>query len=206
MNLDDDDFFLKTKIEKLVNLMESLNNEWLGVYSWFIQEKPRKVIQDNAEGNLSIPLLKCKIKLAGGSSLLLKLDAVKSIAGFNIFYKRHEDWEFILRICQNGKIKLFKEPLFVVIKSGPRLSRISPENHLKLKIKYLKDFNNLISSYGSKNVKKIYVAQFFEVIYHFLTRRKISKSLKLLYKFFKFSPIDVIIETFNFFRRKLYLK
>ena len=158
--LDDDDFFLKTKIEKLVNSMESLNNEWVGIYSWYIREKRRKVIKSNAEGDLSLPLLRCNMNLAGGSSLLLKLDIVKSIGGFNISYQVHEDWEFILRMCKKGKIKLFKEPLFVVGFSTSHQSHISPEYYLKLKFKYLKDLNPLISSYGNKISKQIYIAQF----------------------------------------------
>lgn len=204
--LDDDDFFLKTKIEKLVNTMESLNNEWIGIYSWYIREEPRKVIKSNAEGDLSLPLLKCKIQLAAGSSLLLNLDEVKSIGGFNISYQIHEDWEFLLRICKNGKIKLFKEPLFVVTRSDHHQSNVSPENLLKLKFKYLKDLNQFISSYGNKISRKIYVAQFLRVAYLFLKKRKISESLKLFYKIFRWSHLDFIIELFNFIKRRISLE
>lgn len=204
--LDDDDFFLNTKIEKLVNSMESLNNEWIGIYSWYIREEPRKVIKSNAEGDLSLPLLKCKIQIAPGSSLLLKLDKVKSIGGFNISYQIHEDWEFILRICKNGKIKLFKEALFVVTRSDHHQSNVSPENFLKLKFKYLKDLNHLISSYGNKISRKIYVAQFLRVAYLFLKKRKISESLKLFYKIFRWSHLDFIIELFNFIKRRISLE
>lgn len=204
--LDDDDYFLKIKIEKLVNSMESLNNEWIGIYSWYIREKQRKVIKSNAEGDLSLPLLKCNLQLALGSSLLLKLDKVKSIGGFDISYQIHEDWEFILRICKKGKIKLFKEPLFVTGISDHHQSHISPENYSKLKFKYLKDLNPLISSYGNKISKKIYVAQFLRVAYHFLNKRKISESLKLFYKIFRCSPLAFIIEFINFIKRQISLE
>jgi len=204
--LDDDDFFLKTKIEKLVNTMESLNNEWIGIYSWYIREKPRKVMKSNTEGDLSLSLLKCNMRLAGGSSLLLKTDTVKSIGGFNISYQVHEDWDFILRICKKGKIKLFKEPLFVVGTSDHPQSHISPENYLKLKFKYLKTLNPLISSYGYKTSKKIYTAHFSRVAYLFLNKRKISESLKVFYKIFRYSPLDFIIEFFNFTKRRISLE
>lgn len=202
--LDDDDYFLKTKIEKLVNSMESLNNEWIGIYSWNIREKSRKVLKSNAEGDLSIPLLKCNLDLAGGSSLLLKLDIVRSIGEFNKSYQVHEDWEFILRICKKGKIKLFKEPLFVVGISDHHQSTISPENFLNLKLKFLKDLNPIISFYGKKISNKIYVAQFLRVAYLFLSKRKISESLKLFYKIFRCSPLDFIIEFFNFIKRRIF--
>ena len=204
--LDDDDFFLKTKIEKLVNKMESLNNEWIGIYSWYIREKLRKVIKSNTEGDLSLPLLKCNLRLAGGSSLLLKTDIVKSIGGFNISYQVHEDWEFILRICKKGKIKLFKEPLFVSGISDHHQSHTSPENYLKLKFKYLKDLNPLISSYGNKISKKIYIAQFLRVAYLFLNKSKLPESLKIFYKIFRYSPLDFIIEFFNFIKRRISLE
>ena len=204
--LDDDDFFLITKIEKLVNSMESLKNEWIGIYSWYIREKSRKVIKSNTEGDLSLPLLKCNMRLAGGSSLLLKTDVVKSIGGFNISYQYYEDWDFILRICKKGKIKLFKEPLFVVGTSDYHQSHISPENYLKLKFKYLKDLNALISSYGYKTSKKVHTAHFSSVAYLFLKKRKISESLKLYYKIFRYSPSDFIIEFFNFIKRRMSLE
>ena len=202
--LDDDDFFLKTKIEKLVNMMESLNNEWMGSYSWYISEKTRKVIKSNTEGDISLPLLKCNMKLAGGSSLLLKTDIVKSVCGFNISYQIHEDWNFILKFCKKGKIKLFKEPLFVVGTSEHHHSHISPENFLKLKFKYLKDLNLFISSYEPKILKKIYTAQFLRVAFYFLNKRKISRSLKIFYKLFIYSPLDFIIEFFNFIKRRIF--
>ncbi len=204
--LDDDDFFLKTKIEKLVNSMESLNNEWIGIYSWYIREKSRKVIKSNAEGDLSLPLLKCNMHLAGGSSLLLKTDIVKSIGGFNISYQIHEDWNFILKLCKKGKIKLFKEPLFVVGTSEHHHSHVSPENFLKVKFKYLKDLNSFISSYGYKTSKRIHTAHLSRVAILFLNKRKISESLKVFYKIFRYSPLNFIIEFFNFIRRRISLE
>ena len=76
----------------------------IGIYSWYIREKSRKVIKSSSEGDLSLPILKCDVKAAGGSSLLLRLDIVESIGGFNISYQSHEDWDFLIRICKKGKI------------------------------------------------------------------------------------------------------
>lgn len=176
----------------------------LGFYSWYIKEKLRKVRKSNSEGDLSLPLLKCNMGITGGSSLLLKTDIVKSVGGFNISYQVFEDWEFILRICKKGKIKLFKEPLFVVGMSDHHQSHISPENHLKLKFKYLKDLNPFISSYGTKISKQIYIAQFLRIASHFFIKKKISKSLKIFYKLFIYSPLDFIIEFVNFIKRRVF--
>ena len=203
--LDDDDFFLKTKIEKLVNTMESLNNDWVGIYSWWIKEDTRKLIKSYIEGDLSLALLTFNRKLKGafGTSMLLKSDVVKSIGGFNISYPRHQDWEFLLRICKKGQIKLFKEPLLVVGASSN--SKLSPENLLKLKFKFLKNFSPTISSYGNKISKKIYSSQILVVAFHFLKERKILESLKVFYKIFKYSPLDFIISCFNILRYYSYL-
>lgn len=201
--LDNDDFFLNNKIERMVNTMKSLSNEWVGVYSWYFEEKSGVVIRSYAEGDLSLPLLKCNIFLAGGSSLLLKLETVKAIGGFNPSFRIFEDWEFILRICKMGKIKLITEPLFVVDTSDQHQSNISPEKHLESRLKYLKTLSPLINSYGIKLSKQIHTTQYLRVAYHFLQERKILIGLKLMYKIFKYSPLDFFSEFLGYFKRRI---
>ncbi|MFX0035955.1 MAG: glycosyltransferase family 2 protein [Candidatus Hermodarchaeota archaeon] len=199
--LDDDDLFLKNKIEKSVKLMDSLSEEWVGLYSWWINIETKKVVRSFIEEDLSLALLTLNKKfiLGGTSSLFLKSEIVKSIGGFNPSYIRHQDWEFILRVCMEGKIKLLKEPLFI---KGTSNSTFFLKNHLKLKFKFLKDFSHFISSYGKVISKKIYSIQLLNVVFYYLKYKKLSKSLFLCYKLFKYAPycfISSILINISFF-------
>lgn len=194
--LDDDDIFIKNKIEKSVKLMENLNSEWIGIYSWWIKKDNRKLIKSFIEGDLSLALLTFnrKLNLGGTTSLFLRSDIVKSIGGFDNSYIRHQDWEFLLRICRKGKIKLLKEPLFI---KGNSNATPPPEIHLKLKFKFLKDFSNLIMSYGNNVSKKIYCTQFIVVAFQFLKEGELIKSLYIFYRIFKYGPKIFIYSFLN---------
>ena len=124
--LDDDDIFIKNKIEKSVKSMENLNNEWIGIYSWWIKKDNRKLIKSFIEGDLSLALLTFnrKLNLGGTTSLFLRSDIVKSIGGFDNSYIRHQDLEFLLRICRKGKIIPYFETFRKKVQVKNRLQAI----------------------------------------------------------------------------------
>lgn len=195
--LDDDDQFLKFKIEKMIKKINLLDDEWSGIYSWWIRERSKKLIKSKIEGDLTLPLLLFNKNLihGGTSSLFLRSDVVKSIDGFNTSYHRHQDWELIIRICKKGKIKVIRQPLF--IKGSSEQPSLSAKKILQLKFKLLNQFSSTIESYGNKLARKIYCRQILVIGFHFLKQKDFLNCLKIFSKTFVFFHSEFFISLFQ---------
>lgn len=91
--LDDDDYFVEDKIELQVDFLEK-HSEFDAVYGGRY-EKNSTIIYEK-EGDLTEDLLGYKI-LPCTCSLMLRREAYETLNGFNETYKRHQDFEFLLR-------------------------------------------------------------------------------------------------------------
>lgn len=105
--LDDDDVFLPNKIERQVNLIESLSDEYAFVYcSHDIYLDGRIVRQIKAEksGYLFYEKISHQIEIQT-SGVLIRKEVFREVNGFDESFRRHQDWEFIERVMFNYKIQ-----------------------------------------------------------------------------------------------------
>lgn len=201
--LDDDDFFFPKKIEKAVNKMEILPDDYFGLYSSLYSKNEKnlcKLIRNNLEGDLTYQLLTefdSKFRFGGSSSLFIRKDCLKLIGGFDESFKRHQDFELLLRLFQKGKIAVIKEPLFIKDQNG--INYPSIREHIKIKNHYLNKFNSLILSQGSKRASKIYSIQYIPILFRILIN---TANYRLAFKIFKCSFILSPI----FFLKNAFLK
>lgn len=78
----------------------------------------------------------------GASTLLIERKTVDMIGGFDPDFPRHQDWEFLIRVLQQGKLAYVDEPL--VVKHGT--GRPSAEVHEDAKELLLDRFSKEIAA------------------------------------------------------------
>jgi glycosyltransferase involved in cell wall biosynthesis len=114
---DDDDEWFSDKLEKQVNLLQTLPEDFAVVYSGFYKvigtEKiyiPPKNIYPK-EGSILNSLLKGNF--VGTPSILVRKSALLDIGLFDEKLLMFEDWELVIRLSKKYQFKLIDEPLFI---------------------------------------------------------------------------------------------
>ncbi len=192
--LDDDDYWLKNKLQEQVEKIENLNENWIGVYSYYYQTKTfanyqknnYKLVTSKVEGDLRYDLLSLKpeFKIGAGSSLLLKRTIAVKTGGFDESFVRHQDWDFLLRVMKYGKIALIKKPLWIRIGVNPP----SIDKLVKIKEKYLKKHQKLIESYNPIQIRQIYANQWINIPIRFFAAKEYKQGFHYLKKALAYTP------------------
>lgn len=135
--LDSDDFWTEQKLERQVSEIESLNDEWVGVYCGVQTDRKRlfkhvagRVLGDRpaVTGDTEVlrRLLYPNSGFALGSTFLVKRDAIERAGLFDESLSRYEEVELATRIVEVGKIGYVDEDLAVIGRSGyPRATAVA---------------------------------------------------------------------------------
>ena len=146
--LDDDDYFLPEKVEKQLNYLEN-QDEFQGVYCGRIQKN--QYIKPIKSGDLSKEILSLDFTPTTCSLMFYKY-AIEAIGGFDESFRRHQDFEFLLKFFREYKLGFVEEALVVI---GENLG----ENSLHgreledMKRNFLTAFSDTLNSLGEKNQK-----------------------------------------------------
>lgn len=129
--LDADDEWHPQKLEKQLAELESRSDDWVAVHcdraydmslrlrvafalSSIVGAKKKNPPKEGGEELIKEILL---LNLStGASTLLVERDTVEKIGGFDPVFPRHQDWEFLIRVLQQGKLAYVDEQL--VLKHG----------------------------------------------------------------------------------------
>ena len=206
--LDDDDEFFLDKISKQVQILNSLNVEWAGVYcnsmDVIVNKNSTKKILNKAiiSDNLIEVFLSCKANF-GSSSLLLRRSVCQEINGFDETFKRHQDWEFIVRILRKYKLKVV-EPDKALLNYYIYPDNINRPFGLKI-MTYREDFLSKFSQdiESSPNKNKIYYDNYWGVALALLSASEYLESFRYLQKAcrYNFPTIKDILRIFLYLYR-----
>ena len=116
--LDSDDEYLPEKIEKQVNLIESLPEDYGFVYCWMTyhdssnNNTPYRVHKPELRGDVKDEVVKSPI-VTGTPTLLFRLDFFRSFGGWKSKEEIGivDDWEMCARACQLTKVDYVPESL-----------------------------------------------------------------------------------------------
>lgn len=161
--LDDDDIFLPTKLSVQVAFMDT-HPQFGGSYTWRIDKNGKKVVYDKV-GDLSKEILNLSFT-PHTVTLMFRRECYEGINGFDERFKRHQDFEFLLRFFEKYKIGVVKQPLSQVMGKGDGVSRIHGKKFEELKKQFFKRFNSKIDEIDGKDPgfkKKVYGAHYAEV-------------------------------------------
>jgi glycosyltransferase involved in cell wall biosynthesis len=152
--IDSDDEWLPTKLEKQIELIESCNKSFAGVYcdgktirnsrikDFFASVFPYEIRNEGQE-ELIRDILTMQGNISAGSSLLVRTEVARSIGGFDESLPRHEDLDFTLRILYEGKIGYVDEELFVVYESADPSSEMMAKSKAEYLSKHSKTIERL---------------------------------------------------------------
>lgn len=137
--LDDDDCFLKRKLECQVDYLEQ-HLEHGAVYCWRYQNG--ELISSDLEGNLSKEILDLSFTPCT-PAIMMRTCCYLDLGGFDESFRRHQDFEFLLRFFRKYSIGVVKEPLIEIIGNEVR-NLLQGKKAVELKRKFLSTFQATI--------------------------------------------------------------
>lgn len=179
--LDDDDIFCNERIKKLVNELEKKENSMYGaIYSnvEIIYDEKNEFLNEISicgDGNFKKELLMEKFTIGTGSNLFVRRSIVKKLNGFDERFKRHQDWEFLIRMFRITNIKYYDEILVKKLMDS-RINYPNSEILQEVKNLYLEEFNIDIKEYGKDIQKEIINIHMKELIKSYLNEAKFKKA------------------------------
>lgn len=177
--LDDDDVFYEKKVEKQVDYLIR-NPEFHSAYSWRLQNG--KTIKSDKTGDLSKELLSLEFT-PYTSSIMIRKEAVERINGFDERYKRHQDYEFLLRYFEHYSIGVVREPLVHIV--GNEVNNTLQGKELEeLKVKFLSQFAKHIERIdnqekGFRNL--VYGRHFAQVFWNYIKLLSMPSAIRLFF-------------------------
>jgi glycosyltransferase involved in cell wall biosynthesis len=167
--LDDDDEFLPSKIEAQVNYLK-LNPQYQAVYCGhhiFNQGRKydTKIYLD--AGDLRLKILMLENGIAAGSTLMIVKDALNEIGGFDERFRRHQDWEFMMRFFEHYRLGVVSRPL-VIINMDDSTNRNNPEVIENSKIQFLETFKDFIDKLDLNLKSEVYYKNYYELCKFFI--------------------------------------
>lgn len=177
--LDDDDVFLPEKIKRQVDLLSSLSLDYGAVYcSHETFLGGNKVGEEHAlmDGRILYEYMLHKVEIAS-SSIMVRRIVWENLGGFDESFKRHQDWEFIVRLLTKYAIKSddfwgFKRILQF------RNSSVSPQIVKERRIFYLKKMAPIIKTFSLTEQNNIVVRERVDVAVTFLKSKDYMGFLK----------------------------
>ncbi len=115
--LDDDDEISIYKIERQVNTLEHLSEEWGACYTaYHILMADGKVQKSDSSymGDVYIRALMRTLYVGSGSNLLLRKNVVDKVCGYDEAFKRNQDVEFMTRVFKEYKLAYVSEDLLTI--------------------------------------------------------------------------------------------
>jgi len=180
--LDDDDQFLPSKIEEQMNYL-NLHKKYDACYCFCMKYKDNLHFYSTTydkEGNPSIDILALKSEIYT-PSLIFKKKALLDIGGFNENFKRHQDYEILLKYLEKYELGCVNKSLAIVhvddTFNHPKLIEYE-----KIKNLFFDTFSNNISQYEKQIQDRIYREHYFELFFISFKQFKFIKSVKYLIK------------------------
>tara|TARA_B100000315_G_C14546587_1_gene573541 strand:+ start:308 stop:1222 length:915 start_codon:yes stop_codon:yes gene_type:complete len=179
--LDDDDEWLPEKLGKQLLKFRLLDhNTWGAVYCGRFNWNNKKWFPSGnlLEGNLQYKILKHKISLNLGSTLMISRAAINDIGLFDEDLIRHQEIEFILRFFEKYKLGAVNQ----------RLAKIYPHNiphpntYEKAKLLYLEKIKSLIDKQNLSDQKYIYAISYRSLASVFSKNGNIKQTIFYLNK------------------------
>lgn len=180
--LDDDDEFLSEKIEKQVRFLK-LNPQFEGCYCKTNLMENNNIYYRSSyskQGNLALDILTLKSECFT-PSLCIRKEALVQIGGFNEKFKRHQDFELLLKYFTKFQLGFVDEYLLNVHidsrKNQPEFDAL-----VALKKQFLSEFKEHIESFDQETQKHIYQQHNFELFVYAVRKRDLKNSLKYFIK------------------------
>lgn len=187
--LDDDDFYLKERISKCVNVLQKSKSE--GVYTGTITIKGNRIINvlnTIGSGNFIELVLSQKSFIGTGSNLFFTRKAIDNIGFFDESFIRHQDLEYLVRYFEKYDIDDLNESLVVKCQDD-RKNELNINKSIFIREKFLERFKKNIKE--SIDPDDIYYKNYFSLLILSLYCKKYKISSELLKVCKKYKNLDI---------------
>lgn len=189
--LDDDDIWLETKLEKQVNIFNSLGEEFGVVYCPFERIKPNGKVSKRhpskysviKNGNILNRLL--KRNFIGTPAIIVKREVFQKSGMFNPTLKSYQDWELLIRIARDFHFHYINEVLVNVYESEDSIT-------LDKKGRVMTSFRILKQNMDLYEKNKHLLSQRYCTLGFTLLKLKYNRAAKLfLFRSLKHNPLNI---------------
>ena len=214
--LDDDDFYLKNRVQSLVSALDN-NKEYDCAYSSMIKIKNNSIYNyrtANKKGNIIVDVLKQYSFFGTGSNIFFTRKAIESVGNFDENFFRFQDLEYMVRFFEK-KMKIYPVKEVLVVKCEE--DNMNVPNFFKMKMSkemYISKFEYLITNYQNEFPEIKY--DIYKELYFFSeksnhkiakkvlsTYRKIKLKDKLIYIYIRIIKKNSFFEFLNYKFRKI---
>lgn len=184
--LDDDDWWEPNKIEKQINCLCSLPNEWGGVsckYS-FVNREGDVIGRSSAykDGHIYLDILNL-ITDVTTCSLLLRHTALDDAGHFDENLLRHQDFQLLVCFTNRFKLKLVDEYLLNIDVSDTQ-NRPDAKKLIEHKKRFFASIEPIFSRLSKSDRKCVYCMHCYELGYVFLKNKDFKNGIKYVFKIF----------------------
>ncbi len=168
--LDDDDWFLDTKVEKQSNFLEKFK-KYAACCCDYKKDGQAIILQNKEDYTKDILLLNMTPQTSG---IMFRREAITKLSGFDASYIRHQDYELLLRFFDSGYL-MGKVNEVLYIRERANNSNIpNGEKMEAVKAKFLRQFDYLVDKYGDSDMnfkKAVYTANYFTLFKCYLRQQ-----------------------------------
>jgi len=195
--LDDDDYFLKNKVEKQIKylLKESTKD---ACYCDYIKNGKNIKLADKSDFTYDILL---GLPTPQTSGIMFRRSVIDRLDGFDVTYYRHQDYELLLRFYDNFSMGKIDEVLYVRersdIDNNPDGIKLE-----KLKKKFLSEFRYKLMKIEKKEcgyINKVLVYNYIDVMKSYIKQKDFKNTLRILSKTFKINvslTMNILMKNF----------
>lgn len=178
--LDDDDVFLPTKLAKQVAYMDE-HPEYGASYTWRMYKNGYVVSYDKC-GDLTKEILTLSF-FPSTITLMLRRECYAAINGFDESFRRHQDFEFLIRYFEKFTIGVVKEPLSQVIGGANGDGRPKGKKMDEIKKHFLSTFEKRINEIDILEPgfrRKVYSAHYADAFTSHMHNKHYILAIKIL--------------------------
>jgi glycosyltransferase involved in cell wall biosynthesis len=142
--LDDDDLWSPTKLRKQLDSAMRHEADW--AYCGALMFQGRRIVgflQAEPAAEIGLRLLVSNGVPAGGSSVIARVDLLRSLGGFDERFSHLDDWDAWIRLAQAASAAAVREPLVGY--------RLHPGNRLVSEGSWLREIDQLVDKHRSSS-------------------------------------------------------
>lgn len=193
--LDDDDWWVNTKLEEQIKELESLDDSWGGVSCKFtFYDENVNVIGKThkyQDGYIYKDILSLYSDVATGT-LLLRHSALDEVGYFDETLLRNQDIQLLTQFTYRYKLKQVDRYLHCVDVSDTQNRPISESNLLEVRKALFESVKNVISTLTKSELRTINSMRDLELGYIMLKQKKYIRGLKYVLSIFKSSNAFIL--------------
>lgn len=193
--LDDDDFFLPTRIEKCV--CEILKKESDGVISSVGFINNNKIYKINTVAVKEVrqyDLLINNNLLGTGSNIFIDKKVLQKLNSFDEEFLRYQDIEFMIRFLESFKLTTFDYVTVIKDSTQSLMTKINYTKISNMTSLFLKRFETIINKYNNKNM---ILKTYYSILLYSAVRTKNKKNI---------DEAKTLLKSINSFSYIIYIK